>query len=53
MKGITFPAWQGSRYVTPAELVVCLGDFSAWEISAVDTAVLSRFRGRYRSVRAL
>jgi hypothetical protein len=27
MKGIIFPAWQGSRYVTLAELLVRLGRF--------------------------
>ncbi|MCP3820442.1 hypothetical protein NLX86_20790 [Streptomyces sp. A3M-1-3] len=27
MKGITFPAWQGSHYVTLAELLVRLGSF--------------------------
>ncbi len=27
MKGITFPAWQGKHYVTPAELLVRLGSF--------------------------
>jgi hypothetical protein len=27
MKGITFPAWQGSHYVTLAELVSRLGSF--------------------------
>jgi hypothetical protein len=27
MQGITFPAWQGSRYVTLAELLVRLGRF--------------------------
>ncbi|AZM45148.1 hypothetical protein DMB38_04260 [Streptomyces sp. WAC 06738] len=43
MKGITFPAWQGSRYVTLAELVVCLGDFAldlTWRVECeeiVDT----------------
>ncbi|MFE7625073.1 hypothetical protein [Streptomyces sp. NPDC057509] len=27
MKGITFPAWRGSHYVTLAELLVRLGSF--------------------------
>lgn len=27
MKGITFRAWQGNHYVTPAELLIRLGSF--------------------------
>ncbi|MGX1123128.1 hypothetical protein RKD37_008491 [Streptomyces ambofaciens] len=35
MKGITFPAWHGTHYVTLAELLVCLGSFGlglTWRI---------------------